>query len=310
MNIVSITTTSFAQNSREPIDLLESEGYSITFNPYGNTLKDDEVVRLCKDSIGIIAGTETLDKDVINKLTKLKVISRCGAGLDNVDLDAAGRLGIKVFNTPDAPTMAVAELTVGLILDLLRKVSQMDREVRNGQWKKRMGNLLSEKRVGIIGFGRIGRKVADLLSPFNCKVAYNDINVIVNENEKKPGIEWLELDELLKSSDVVSLHVSSKKQIIGEREIGLMKKGVWLVNVSRGGVIDEDALFKALKDGHLAGAALDVFKEEPYTGPLQELDNVILTPHVGSYAIESRIKMEMEAAENLLKGLKASGQVG
>jgi D-3-phosphoglycerate dehydrogenase len=239
----------------------------------------------------------------LEKLPLLKVISRCGVGMDNVDLEAAAQLNIKVFNTPFGPTLAVAELTVGLILDLLRKVTMMDREMRAGVWEKRMGKLLSGKRVGIIGFGRIGQKTGKLLRAFGCEIGCYD-NLRIRGLEDL-GIKRLEMDELLRESDIVTVHVSGKyeKPLLGVKEIGMMKKGAWLVNVARGGVVDEEVLFDALKDGRLAGAALDVFEKEPYDGPLKELDNVILTPHIGSYAKEARIEMEIQAAKNLIKGL-------
>lgn len=305
MSKIAITTTSFGKYNRKPLELLENDGYEVVFNSYGRTLKRDEIIEFCKDAVGIIAGTETFDTEVLEKLSQssvlspqscLKVISRCGTGLDNVDMKAAERLGIKVFNTPDAPTLAVAELTLGLMLSLLRKINQADSSIRRGVWEKPMGNLLCGKNVGIIGFGRIGQKVAELLMPFGCEIAYYDIGT---EGE---GLRT-EFEELLKISDIISIHISSKEQIIGETEIRFMKKGAWLVNVARGGVVDENALYRALKEGHLAGAALDVFELEPYTGPLPELNNVLLTPHIGSYAKETRIRMEIEGVENLIRGL-------
>ena len=307
MRKVAITTTSCGKYDNEPLNLLRRNGFEIILNPYGRKLKKDEILSLCTDVVGTIAGTELLNAEILEKLPNLKVISRCGTGMDNVDVSAAERLGIKVFNTPDAPTLAVAELTVGLILNLLRKVNIMDVAIRNGKWEKLMGNLLSEKKVGIIGFGRIGRKVTELLKPFGCEIAYYDIKQgfrdLVIEGLGDKDCERIELKELLRTSDIVSIHVSSKERIIGKDEFNKMKKGAWLVNVSRGGVVDEDALYKALKENHLSGTALDVFEQEPYNGQLKELDNVILTPHIGSYAKEARIKMELQASENLLKGL-------
>lgn len=300
-NIVNITTTSFAEFNQCPLEALRSRGLEIRLNPHRRKLEKRETVEFCKDAVGIIAGTEGLDADVITQLKNLKVISRCGAGLDNVDLVAAKKLGIKVFNTPDAPSLSVAELTVGLILNLLRKVNQMDNAVREGKWKKLMGSLLSGKKVGLIGFGRIGRKVAGLLMPFDCKVKYYDKKRI-----KVKGLSAIQsdLDKLLKTSEIISVHISSKEQIIGEREIRLMPNGAYLVNVSRGEAVDEYALYNAIKEGRLSGAALDVFEVEPYTGILKELNNVILTPHIGSYAKEGRMTMELQAVENLLKGLE------
>lgn len=299
---IAITTSSFGKYDSSLLDICEVKGLEVTMNPYGRKVKSNEFFELAQGAIGIIAGTEPITRDVLAQLPHLKVISRCGTGLDNVDMCAAEEFGIKVFNTPDAPTIAVAELTIGLILSLLRKTNQMDRGIREGKWEKLMGNLLYDKRVGIIGFGRIGSKVADMLVPFGCKIAYYDINDAQDTKYKK-----INFGDLLKKSNILSIHVSSREKIIGKQEINLIPRGVWLVNVSRGGVVDEDALYFALKEKHLSGAALDVFEQEPYTGKLKELNNIILTPHIGSYAVEARVKMEMEAVENLLKGLRNWG---
>ena len=300
----AITTTSFAKFDDQPLQLLKDTGFDVVVNPYGRKLTGDEVVELAADAVGLIAGTETLDRTVLEKLQLLKVISRCGVGMDNVDLEAAKQLNIKVFNTPFGPTLAVAELTVGLILDLLRKITFMDREMRAGIWEKRMGNLLRGKRVGIIGFGRIGQKTGELLRTFGCEISYYDSVRILGLKDLR--IKRMEMDELLRKSDIVTIHVSGKyvKPLLGAKELEMMKKGAWLVHVARGGVVDEEALLSTLKDGHLAGVALDVFEKEPYNGPFKELDNVILTPHIGSYAKEARVKMEMQAAKNLIEGLK------
>lgn len=297
---ILISTTTYGEYDPSPINALKDKGLEILTNPYGRKLKPDEVITLAKDCIGIIAGTEPLGKDILEKLSSLKVISRCGTGIDNVDLNTAHRLGIKVYNTPDAPTQAVSELTLALMLNLLRRVSLMDRQVHEGQWGKNMGNLLSGKKVGIIGFGRIGRRVSGLLKPFECEIAYSD--PFVDSKEARQ----MSLEDLLGWADIITLHVSSKETILGKAELSLIKKGAWLINVSRGGVVDEDVLYESLKDGRLQGAALDVFNEEPYKGSLRGLENVILTPHIGSYAVESRIRMEMEAANNLLEGLGCS----
>jgi Phosphoglycerate dehydrogenase and related dehydrogenases len=303
MKIV-ITTTSFADFDARPLQFLKNAGYDVVLNPYGRTLTGDEVVELAEGAAGLIAGTESLDRFVLENLSSVRIISRCGAGMDNIDPVAAAELNIKVVNTPFGPTLAVAELTVGLILDLLRKTTLMDREMRAGIWKKHMGNLLRGKRVGIIGFGRIGQKTGELLRAFGCEIGYYDSITI--EGLKDLKIERMEMDELLRKSDIVTIHVSGKygKPLLGAKEIEMMKKGTWLVNVARGGVVDEEALFNALKNGRLAGAALDVFEKEPYNGPLKNLENIILTPHIGSYAKEARVEMEMQAARNLIEGLR------
>ncbi len=301
--IVFISTSTFAEFDSKPLDLLRGLGMEVRLNPYGRKLKGVELVDLAAGAAGLIAGTESLDRKILQELTSLKAVSRCGAGMDNLDLQAAKELGIRTYNTGDISTEAVAELTVGLILTLLRKITLMDQQMRNGLWKKRMGSLLAGKQVGIIGFGRVGSKVASFLKAMMANVYYTDILV----REKGAGIfSRVELKELLKKSDIVSLHLSYSKEnykLLGKDEFFLMKQGSFLINCSRGGIVDEDALYSALKKGKLAGAAIDVFEQEPYNGPLRELDNVVLTPHIGSYAREARIRMETQAAKNLIKGL-------
>lgn len=298
---ILISTTSFGEYDNYPIELLKKSKFDIILNPYGRKLQRAEVIDLAKNVAGIIAGTEPLDSFVLEKLPNLKVISRCGVGVDNVDLSVAKKLGVSVFNTPYGPTLAVAELTVGLMIDLLRRITQVDRELRNGRWQKEMGNLLQNKKIGIIGFGKIGQKVAELLFPFGVKIFYYDSSEITCLLNCDP----LDFELLLSWADIITIHMSgssSSKPIIGEKEIRMMKVGAWLINTARGGLVDEKALYKALKDHHLSGVALDVFEREPYMGQLSELSNVILTPHIGSYAREARVGMELEAVKNLLEG--------
>ena len=296
---VFIATSSFAQHDAAPLKLFEDADIDVQVNPHGRTLTADECRYFYRDIDGLIAGTEALTADILSSASNLKVISRCGAGLDNVDLEAAKERGILVFSTPYGPTVAVAELTVALILSLMRHVPRMDREMRSGKWQKRMGHLLRDKKVGIIGFGKIGRKVAELLMGVGAQVAYCDPLL----DATKTGCPQALLDELLAWSDIITLHASGKKPLLGKAELDKMKPGSWLVNCARGGVVDEEELYRRLKDGRLSGAAIDVFGKEPYLGPLTELDNVILTPHIGSYAVESRVEMEIESVTNLLQGL-------
>ncbi|MDQ7822566.1 MAG: phosphoglycerate dehydrogenase [Candidatus Eremiobacteraeota bacterium] len=302
MEKIVITTTTFGEYDETPLELLS--GFEVIKNPYRRKLSSVEAVELARDAVGILAGTEKLDAKAITSLPKLKVISRVGTGLDSVDCTAAERCGIRVFNTPDAPTLAVAELTVALMLNLMRKISFMDRRLREGKWEKCMGNLLYGRNVGIVGFGKIGKKVAELLMAFGCKISYADPCV---DDEK--ACTCLPLEEVLASSDIVTLHADSKERILGEKELRLMKAGALLLNLSRGEAVNYGALAALLKEGHLAGAALDVFPDEPYTGPLKELEQVILTPHIGSYAMECRVQMEIAAVKNLLEGLGARKKV-
>lgn len=302
---VAITLSSFGKcDSRGP-DMLNAGNFEVIRNTSGRRLDGEEALRQCAGCVGIVAGTETYGRDVLEKLAGLKVISRCGAGMDNIDLGVAGKLGIKVFNTPDGPTLAVAELTVGLMLALLRKIPVMHRGMREGLWDKKMGGLISGRVVGIIGFGRIGRRVALLAKALGAEVIYYDPLA-----KETGGVTGLGFKELLEKSDIVSLHLSyseENRNLLGDKEFSAMRRGAFLVNCSRGGIVDEGALYRALEAGSLAGAALDVFEREPYDGPLRGLDNVILTPHVGSYAKEARAEMEAQAVKNLIKALEERG---
>lgn len=301
---VAITTSSFAQYDDEPLRLLKENNLQVVLNPHGRAITEDEAITLLEGCVAVAAGTEPLSARVLQALPDLKVISRCGVGMDSVDLEAAKKHGIVVKNTPDAPTQAVVELTLGLALDLLRQVSRMDRDLRAGVWKKRMGNLLQGKKLGLIGYGRIGRAVAQAFKPLGVEISFFDPMI------KEADCPRRELSALLAWADIISLHCSKPKDgkpVIGAGEFKFVKPGAYLINCARGGLIDESALYQNLKEGRLSGAALDVYSKEPYSGPLTELDNIILIPHVGSYARESRIRMEVETITNLIAALQELG---
>ena len=305
---IAVTTSSFAQQDAHPLEILKKHELNITLNERGRTLKQGEILELLKGCHGVIAGTEIYNKEVLGKLKDLRVISRCGVGTDNIDLEICKNLEIKVFNTPDGPTRAVAELVIGLILNLLRQVNVMDREVRSGVWQKRMGRLFADKEIGIIGLGRVGREVAQLSNAFGAKVFYYDS--FQTQDSNFPYAIKNKLEDLLSHCDIISLHIPftpETKHFIGRKELSLMRKSAIVINCSRGGIVDEEALYFALKNGNLFGAAIDVFDSEPYQGPLWGLKNVILTPHIGSYAQETRLKMELTAVDNLIKGLRGAG---
>lgn len=298
---VLISTSSFNLANFAGLRELNAIGVEVKLNPFANRLTEEQVIDLLgTNTIGLIAGLEPLTEKVLQSAKLLKVIARVGTGLDNVDLVAAKQLGITVLNTPDAPTKAVAELTIAHILGLLRHVSQADRQIRGGMWKGLMGSLLETKTVGLVGFGRIGRRVATLLSAFGAQV------IISDEQVKTSEFANVALDELCRQSDIVSLHLPYSQEthhIINEKRINLMKKGSYLVNISRGGLVDEAKLLAALNSGHLAGAALDCFEQEPYEGELRNLQNVQITAHMGSYARETRDLMEQEASRLLVDAL-------
>ncbi len=299
---IAVTTSTFAQYSQEPLDLLRAAGHEAVFNPHGRALTEEEAAELLRGCAGVVAGTEPLTAKVMEALPDLRVISRCGTGMDSVDLAAAQARGIAVRNTPDAPTRAVVELTVGFALDLVRGISRMDRELRAGTWKKRMGNLIYGKSVGIVGYGRIGRAVGAAFSGLGCQVLFYDPFV----QEAPVGVERLELATLLERADIVVLHCAKPKDgatVIDAAGLERMRPGAFVINAARGGLVDEEALYRQLAAGRLGGAALDVFGREPYDGPLKDLPNTLLTPHVGSYALEARVTMEVEAVKNLLEAL-------
>jgi D-3-phosphoglycerate dehydrogenase len=304
MNRILITTSSFDLDNNEPIACLRQAGCEIVLNPHGRRLSAAEASALLADGyIGMIAGVEPLTRAVIEAAPSLKIISRCGIGLDSVDLEAAAARGITVCNTPGAPVSAVAELTIGLMLNLLRRVSQADRTLRNGEWKQLMGNLLAYQTVGIVGFGRIGRRVAELAHAFGSKILVHD----AAPANIPAYCQAVGFEDLLAQSDVVTLHLpflSELHHFFGRPQFERMKRGAFFLNVARGGLVDEAALLDTLQADYLAGAALDTFEQEPYNGPLRALPQVLLTAHMGSYAKESRIQMEHEAAHNLLLGLQ------
>lgn len=297
---IAITTSSFGEFSPRPLEVLKAKGVDYVLNPTGRALDKAETKELLAGCQAVVAGTEVYTPDLMDALPLLQCISRCGAGMDSVDLVGASVRGIKVVNTPDGPTRAVAELTVALAMNLVRHVGEMDKQMAEGVWKKKMGRLIEGLKIGIIGMGRIGKKSAALFTALGCEVIFHDPFV----KEVGAGYRWLSLPELLVNAELVCLHCPAredKKPVIGGAELRLLPEGAWLVNTARGGLVDEAALIKALDDGHIAGAALDVFSTEPYSGPLAGHPKVITTPHVGSYAREARARMELAAVENLLQ---------
>ncbi|MDR2124777.1 MAG: phosphoglycerate dehydrogenase [Desulfovibrio sp.] len=297
---VAVTTSTFAEYDEEPLRLLRAGGMDIVFNPHRRTLAESEAADILRGCSGVVAGTEPLTAAVMDAAPGLKVISRCGSGLDNVDAAAARARGIQICSTPFAPVEAVAELTLALALDLSRRITLMDREVRAGTWKKRMGSLLAGKQVGIFGFGRIGRKVASLFTLMGCETAFCDPGVAGDGSCRR-----MEGDDLLAWADIITLHCPPRadgRPLLDAAGLGRMKDGALLINAARGGLVDESALADALQSGKAAGAALDVFTREPYppSGPLASLPGVILTPHIGAYAAETRAAMETESVRNLL----------
>lgn len=297
---ILIGPSSFAEADRTPLERLSASGFTIIDNPYKRKMTKEELLTLLKeDVVGILAGLEPLDRDVMSQ-SHLKCISRVGAGMTNVDIKAAKDLNIAVFNTPDGPTGAVAELVVGAMLGLLRWIPQSDQALHEQKWVRKMGGQIEGKTIAIIGFGRIGRRVAELLLPFRAKLIAVDPFVTKSEI---PSCPLMPMEEAVSQADIITIHSSGDECIFNEEVFSRTKHGTFILNAARGNIISEAALINALNEGLIAGAWLDTFGKEPYAGPLCGYKNVILTPHIGSYTAECRQNMENEAVSNLLAAL-------
>ncbi|MBM9589085.1 dehydrogenase [Leptospira sp. 201903075] len=319
---VFVSTFPFCRTSPYALSLLESSGHQVTINPLGRKMKPTEVAKYAKDFDVLIAGTEDLTELVVNN-SQLKLISRVGVGLDSVPLDLCKEKGIAVAYTPDAVSPAVSEFAVCLIVDGMRKVSYSDREIRAKKWTRPYGERIGGASIGILGFGRIGKRVASHLLGYLPKeilvcdlidqtesisllqeVAHHiqKVNESLGKNWNPTTIKQVSLDTLLKNSDAITIHVpltEDTKNLLDHSKLSMLKPNAVLVNTARGGIINEEDLFHYLKNTSKACAALDVFDEEPYSGPLCELENMILTQHMGSCSNDCREEMEREAAENV-----------
>ena len=306
---VLVTPTSLTASSTLPaMDKLRAAADEIVYNTTGGPLHADDLIPLLADVDGVVAGLDDYTAEVINAAgPKLKVISRYGVGSDRVDVGAAAARGIAVAVTPGANAVAVAELALGLMFGLARAIPALDREVRAGGWPRSHGLELTGKTLGIVGVGAIGRELAKRAEGIGMTVRGFD-PVVDDEAMKAAGIEPVTMAELLASSDVISLHVpllDSTRHLIDAAALAAMKKGALLVNTARGGLIDEDAAYDALKSGQLGGLALDAYEVEPPAGSrLFEFDSVIATPHTGAHTDEATAKMAQMAIDNLLAVLK------
>lgn len=305
---ILITSTSFFKAGPVPLQQLKEFNCEIIENPYGRPLKEDELIPLLVDVDGVIAGLDEFGEKVLKSSNRLKVISRYGVGIDNIDMEAAKRLGIFVINTPDVNTQAVADLTFGLILSVSRKIPQSHQSTRKGRWERFIGREVYGKRLGIIGLGRIGKAVANRAKGFGMEIIAYDVQRDESFAETL-GIKFLPLDDLLMEADFVTLHCGLNPQtkgLIGPRELGLMKETAYLINTARGELVDERALYEALKEGKIAGAGLDVYEQEP---PLESsllcLENAVTTGHIAAYTDEAIKEMALASVKNLLSALEA-----
>ena len=286
----------------------------VELNPYDRVMTKDELIEGIRDKEGILCLlTDTITAEVMDAAVHLKVISNYAVGFDNVDVKAATGRGIVVTNTPGVLTETSADLTWALLMATARRIVEADAFMRNGKytgWGPMMllGGDVYGKTLGLVGMGRIGCAVARRAAGFNMRVLYYDVNRLSEDEEKALNLEYSGFDELLKEADFVSLHVPllpSTRHLVGARELSLMKPTSYLINTSRGPVVDEKALVEALRSGKIAGAGLDVYENEPEMAPgLPELENVVLLPHIASASVETRTKMGIMAAQNLIAGLR------
>jgi len=304
---ILITPRSFASFSDKPLKMLTERDYKIKRNNTGRPYKKEEMLKLIKDVDGIIIGIDELSAEIIEEANELKVISKYGIGLDNIDINMATNKKIVVTNTPTANVDAVADLTFGLILSLARRVPEADRKTKGAKWGKIIGKSVWEKTIGIIGLGKIGRQVVKRAKGFEMNILVFDI-VKDKKFAQKYGIKYVDLEKLLRKSDYITIHIplnDATRNMISYEELEKMKKDAFLINTSRGGIVDEKALYDALRDNKLRGAALDVYNNEPLReSPLKELDNVIMTPHIGAYTEEAIENMSIQAAQNLIDVLE------
>ncbi|MEM7347452.1 MAG: phosphoglycerate dehydrogenase [Chloroflexota bacterium] len=288
--------------------LLRDAGYDLIESPYDRPLKAEEVAALATEVTGIILGVDQISEVVFQQAKQLKAVSRYGVGLDNIDLAAATRHGVVVTSTPGANSLAVAELTIGLILALARHIPRHDQLVKAGSWQRIQGAEIAGETLGLVGFGNIGRHVAKRALAFDMRILYYDPFPPPPALLETMPVEASSLQRLLKESDVVSLHLpltADTRNLIDAQALLLMKPTATLINSARGGLIDELALYQALANGHLAGAACDAFAQEPPgENPLLTLDNFIATPHSGAATHQTAHRTSLLAAENLLAVLR------
>ncbi|HEX9915336.1 MAG TPA: D-glycerate dehydrogenase [Candidatus Bathyarchaeia archaeon] len=299
----------------EAIEILEKVAQVEVFEGEDDPVPKDLLIKKVKKIDGLLPMlTDNINAELMDRAKNLKVVSNYAVGYNNIDVEAATERGIMVTNTPDVLTDTTADTAFMLLMAISRRLVEVDKYVRDGRWVKAwgpkmlLGSDVTGKTLGIIGIGRIGSALVPRARGFRMRVLYNDM-MRSPEKEKSLGIEYRKFDELLRESDYVSVHVpltAETQHLIGERELSLMKPTAYLINTSRGSVVDEKALYEALKNRVIAGAALDVHEKEPVTpdDPLLGLDNIIMAPHIGSATVETRIAMAVRTATNLSSALR------
>ena len=302
---ILVRTNPFGEKNQEPREVLENiSGVEVIYNNLGRKYTKEELMILLKEHnpIGIIAGTENYNAEILDLCPNLKILSRVGIGLDSVDLEECKRRNIEVANTPDAPANAVAEITIGQIINMLREIRIVENNLKNRQWSRYIGREIKTSKIGIIGCGRIGTLVFNKLQGFNPK------QIMINDSKRERvdrlcQDNYASKEEILRECDIITIHIplnDENHDYITARELLQMKKDAIILNFSRGGIINEYDLYLWLRQNSEAKGAVDTYEEEPYTGNLIELDNCYLTPHLGSCSRRSRYEMELGSVQNLI----------
>lgn len=314
---VLVTATNYSALCAEAKRLLEEAGCEIVENQLGRPHTYEELIPLVGDIDAVVAGVDTWDEAVFKQAPKLKAIARFGVGVDNIDLEQAKAYGIQVTNVPGGNANAVAELTVGLILSMMRNIPALQESAKRAYWDRRVGVELAGRTVGLLGFGNIAQMVARKLQGF-------DVRLIAYDKFPNPakaealGVQLVESDEVLRQSDIVSMHLPSLKEthhMMSDAQFGMMKESAYFVNTARGALVDEQALYRALQAGRIAGAAIDVYEREPVAAdnPLLKLDNLLATPHTAAETEETYRRVGLATAQALLdvfEGRKPANLLG
>lgn len=306
MDQILVTPTLFGKYSRG-LTMLEEAGFKVVFPPYPHPLTEEQLCEVISSISGFIVGLDPVTPRVLERALSLRIIAKHGVGVDNIDLQEAWKRGIVVANAPFSNDQAVAEFTIGLILALARSFPEAFRKMEKREWERVLGVEVAGKTLGILGTGRIGKKVARFGVCLGMRVLAYDV-VRNQELVKNFGVQYVSLVEVLRESDFLTIHLPLNAQtrgILGKRELAFMRKDAYLINTARGSIVDEKALFDALKEGKIRGAAIDVYTTEPpWESPLLALPNVILTPHIASDSFEALCRMDEISAQNVIRVLR------
>lgn len=291
-----LATSTFNNTQDERLEKIIKKKFNPIYNPYKRKLTEKELMQLLTNNKidYVVAGLEQYNERVL-KNTELKIISRLGSGTSNIDIKSTKSKKVKVFSTPDGPIEAVSELTLGMMIAMLREIINLNNKMHKNIWERESGNLLFKKNILIIGYGRIGKKLKKLLVPFKA-------NIIIYDKIKKykKSVNYMPLKKALPKADIITFHTNTEQEILGKSEFKLLKKGVVICNASRGSIINEKEIIAYVKKKIIRKIWLDVFNHEPYSGEMSKYENIIMTPHIGSFTEETRKKMELKAIQNII----------